>query len=182
MSPREQFALAALAPADRHVGCYVRILRHLEQRFEAGQHLARQGAGQLRQQIVTKASTLDGVRVRQLGLVYSGHDVQVDVLPVLSDPRALNALRLSASDPFLCGFGDGDAFARRGVDALAHVDLDLGCSSVGVFLELISLNVTVAVLIGVIDDPGFLFLALRGCPSAFANAHSYIVRQWRSAA
>jgi hypothetical protein len=58
--------------------------------------------------------------------------------------------------------------ARRGADALAHVHLDGRVILVGVFLARESMDMPGALLIAVVDDPGFL-LAIRGFPGALAN-------------
>jgi hypothetical protein len=55
------------------------------------------------------------------------------------------------------------------VDALADIDLDLGRSSIGFFLEVEGFDVPVAILVGLVDDPGFLRLALAGRPRALAD-------------
>src|SRR4051812_46003708 len=65
--------------------------------------------------------------------------------------------------------GRQSRLARRGVDALAHVHLDGRVILVGVFLARESMDSPGALLIAVVDDPGFLFLALRVFPNALAN-------------
>ena len=57
------------------------------------------------------------------------------------------------------------------MQALADVDLDRGVIVVGVFLALKMFDVLVALLVDVIDDPGFSDLALAGFPATFANGH-----------
>jgi hypothetical protein len=65
--------------------------------------------------------------------------------------------------------GRQSRLARRGVDALAHVHLDGRVILVGVFLARESMDAPGALLIAVVDDSGFLFLALRVFPGALAN-------------
>jgi hypothetical protein len=48
--------------------------------------------------------------------------------------------------------------ARRGADALAHVHLDGRVILVGVFLARESMDMPGALLIAVVDDPGFLLV------------------------
>jgi len=46
---------------------------------------------------------------------------------------------------------------------------------VGIFLARERLDVTVAVLVGVIDDPGLLGLPLFGVPTAFTNGNGMLL-------
>jgi len=81
---------------------------------------------------------------------------------------ALEAVVLAGRQPQSCCLRDGDAPPFRCVRAAPDIDTNSGVKGVSVLLPLKGLDVTLAVLIGVIDDPRCAdFVAFR--PSAFAN-------------
>lgn len=96
-------------------------------------------------------------------------DVSVRMLSILCDGSAFPPLKLHARDPVLCGLGDGDALARRGVDARPHVDLYGSAVIIGVLFACESRNVPSTGLIDVINHPRCFFLALPGDPTALSN-------------
>src|SRR5262245_42635734 len=150
----------------------MRMFGDLEQRLEAGQHLARHRPRQIGQQVVAERLDLRGRQVRQLEPTKPRGDVQVDVLSVLPDRGALPAVRLDALDPAFRSLGNGRTLGWGCVDALVEIDFDRRVMGVGILLALECLDVAVAVLVRVIDYPGFLRLALPGRPSALAYRHS----------
>ena len=60
------------------------------------------------------------------------------------------------------------------MNALPDIHLDRRVAIVCVFLAVECLDVPLAVLIGVVDNPAFLLLTLTGCPSAFAYRHPIV--------
>jgi hypothetical protein len=93
-----------------------------------------------------------------------------DVLAILLDSRSLGLLTLDVADPIIGGLCHSYALALSSVDPLAHIHLNFRLILVGVFLPLERLDVTVALLIGVIGDPYFLGLAgAFDYPCAFAD-------------
>jgi hypothetical protein len=75
------------------------------------------------------------------------------MLLVLQERSALPAVSLDTLDPVIAGLGNRDALARGCVHSSLDINLDLGVILVGVLLALECLNVTVALLINVIDYP-----------------------------
>ena len=72
----------------------------------------------------------------------------------------------SAREPQPSGFADRDAAAVGGVDAGTDIDRDSRMIGVGVAFAGEGLEVPVAELVAVIDDPGFFRLAFAGLPAA----------------
>src|SRR5262245_55755329 len=95
------------------------------------------------------------------------------MVAILIERRALVTIGCDAADPGVAGFGNRGALARRRVHSLAHVNLDRCLIFVGVFFAPEGFNVAIAVLVNVIDNPGFFLLAFASRPSAFANRHFY---------
>jgi hypothetical protein len=56
----------------------------------------------------------------------------------------------------------------------ADVDRDLGMTGFGVFLALEGLEVTLAELVGVVDDPGLAGFAAIGGPVALADGRTLL--------
>src|SRR5262249_61897853 len=96
--------------------------------------------------------------------------------PALRQRATLPALGFSAVEPAVRRFGYGLAFGGGSVDALGNVHPNLIVAGVGVLLALKCLDVAIAVLIGVVNDPGFLWLALAGRPFALAYRHDALPR------
>jgi hypothetical protein len=109
--------------------------------------------------------------LREPGQADERCDVQVEMLPVPFQRRALDASGLAAFDPQPASLGDGDAPAVGGVDAGTDVDGGLGVVGVGVLLAGEGLDVPVAELVGIIHDPGFADFAVMGLPCALAHRH-----------
>ena len=59
------------------------------------------------------------------------------------------------------------------MNALLHVDLNVGMPSVCVLLSIERLDVAFAGLVGVIDNPRLPALAAIRLPDAFADCHSF---------
>src|SRR5215831_16915829 len=97
-----------------------------------------------------------------------GCDVNVNMLPILRERTALPALGFNPLEPTLRSLGNGRALTRGGVDAFADVYPNSRVVVVGVLLARKGLDVPITVLIGVINDPSFLGLALSRGPLAFA--------------
>jgi hypothetical protein len=95
--------------------------------------------------------------------------VEFDVLPVGGDRRALEAGRVAALEPQLGGLGDGDALAVGGVRSRADGDADDGVVRVGITPLREGLDVAVAGLIDVVDDPSLPDLAVGTLLGALAN-------------
>ena len=78
------------------------------------------------------------------------------MLPIGGDRRALQPGGIAAFQPQLGGLGDGDALAVGGMRAGADGDPDDGVMGVGIALLGEGLDVAVAVLVDVVDDPRLL--------------------------
>src|SRR5262249_4948674 len=100
-------ALLARIPLDRNVAGNVLMVGRLRQRFEAGESLPRQGAGGVLKEIITDPFDSCQREFRELCPADLRQDMQIDVLSILPDGRALGAVRLYPLDPSLCGFGHG---------------------------------------------------------------------------
>ena len=74
-----------------------------------------------------------------------------DVLAVLLDRRAFEAVQLCSLDPALPSFFDIGAIARRYVNANLNVDPDLGMARVGVFLFANVSDLSLAMLVNIVD-------------------------------
>src|SRR5262249_26784119 len=70
--------------------------------------------------------------------------------------------------------GNRDALARCGVGASPHIDTDGRMVGVGVLFALEGADVPLAVLVAVVDDPGFLRLAPRRNPLALPDRHAVL--------
>src|SRR5262249_40846077 len=90
---------------------------------------------------------------------------------VIAERGALALLGLDVGEPILRRLLDGDALARRGMDARRNVDPDAGVVGVGVFLALEELGAAVALGVAIIDEPSLARLALRGRPVMLADRH-----------
>jgi hypothetical protein len=110
---------------------------------------------------------------RELGRADERCDVQVEVLAIARERGALDAGRLAAREPPPSGLGDRDRPAVGGVDAGADINCDLAVMGVGIALLRESLEVPVAELVGVIDDPSLAVLTSVGFPGAFADGHRW---------
>jgi hypothetical protein len=108
-------------------------------------------------------------KLRQPSFAEIGQNVKLKVLSILLQCGAFESGRFTARNPAPTGFGDRDALGVGNVDATADLDADFCVVGIGVPFAREGLNVTVAFLIGVIDDPGFLLLALSGCPCSLPN-------------
>ena len=91
------------------------------------------------------------------------------MLPVLRERAALSAFGLNAFDPALRSLVDRHAFGGCSVDALAHGRANRVMVCIRILLALERLDVPVTVLVGVVDDPGFLALAQARCPNALSD-------------
>ena len=97
-------------------------------------------------------------------------DMQIHMVAVLPQRRALQLLELAFFDPELGRLGDGDAGVLRGVHAALHLALRRDQPGVGLLLRVEGLDVALAFLVEVVGDPGGL-LAL-ACSSTSACAPS----------
>ena len=83
---------------------------------------------------------------------------------IRQDGCTLAPLKLDKFQPILRRLGDRNALARRRMGAFVNVDRDARMAFLGVFFLRECLDVPVALLIGVIDDPAFLLFAAPRCP------------------
>src|SRR5262245_64978106 len=72
---------------------------------------------------------------------------------------------------FRSGFSDRNAFADSGVNALANFVLHCGQVGVGFLFSLECLDMALAVLVEVINDPGFFSLALDRKSTRLNSSH-----------
>jgi hypothetical protein len=96
-------------------------------------------------------------------------DVQVQVPPVLIERRAFKVVAFAGLDPVFASLPDRNAVAVGGVQALAHFDVRRGIVGVGFLLAGKGLDMSLALLVNVIDDPSILRLALRVLPGALSD-------------
>src|SRR5262245_17559684 len=114
--------------------------------------------------------------MRKLVSADPGRDVDIHMLPILSERTTLPALRLDALDPSFGGLGYRLALGDSGVDAVTHVLPDLIVASIGVLLTLECLDVAVAILVEVVDNPSLFGFAFRCNPLALAYRHVTLPR------
>src|SRR5215472_2687015 len=74
--------------------------------------------------------------------------------------------------PILCRLKDCNTLVLRRMNASPDIGADFILVGVRILLTLESLYMAVALLIGVIDNPGFPLLATPRCPFPLANRHS----------
>src|SRR5262249_44936074 len=98
-----------------------------------------------------------------------GDDVQLGVLLVGRNRRLLQVRLLAGFEPQRGGLGDGDALAVGGVGASTDGDPDDGGMGIGVTLAGERLDMALAVLVDVIDDPRLLRLPARAFPGSLAD-------------
>jgi hypothetical protein len=91
------------------------------------------------------------------------------MLPVGGDRRAFQAGRIAACEPQLGGPDDRGALAVGGVRSGTDGDPYDRVVGVGVALLREGLDVAVAVLVDVVDDPGLLHLAVGAFPASLAD-------------
>ena len=94
------------------------------------------------------------------------------MLAVAAERGGLDAGRFPTRQPQPAGFADRDAAAVGGVGASTNIDSDLGMMGVGIPLAFEGLEVSIAVLVAVIDDPALALFAAIGCPTALAHRHA----------
>jgi hypothetical protein len=111
-------------------------------------------------------------KLRELHPPKIGRDMQIQVLLIPLDGRALELVLLRRCDPQLAGGRDCDALAIGGVDAVSDLDFRGSCEGLRRLLPRESLEVALAVLIDIVDHPSFLRLALPRHPDALANGHA----------
>src|SRR5262249_33351244 len=110
-------------------------------------------------------------QLRKLLPAEPGSDVQIDVLAVLPERACFEAISLRALDPSVGGLRNGAALAWGGMDALANVHLDRSVIGVGIFLFFKGADVSITVLIDVIDNPSLPLFALARNPFSLAYRH-----------
>ena len=91
------------------------------------------------------------------------------MLAIGGDRRALQASRIAALQPQLGGLGNGDALAVGGMGAGADGGSHDGVVGVGVALLREGLEMAVAVLVDVVDDPCLLRLPVEAFPGSLAD-------------
>ena len=91
---------------------------------------------------------------------------------IVIEGRALKLLDLGGSQPLLGRLFHGQTSALRGVDTFRYVDRHLGVMSICIFLPHERLDVSLAPLVNIIDDPSLLGLASARDPCAFADGQS----------
>jgi hypothetical protein len=94
------------------------------------------------------------------------------MLPVGRHRRPFQPGGLAAFEPELGGPGDGGALAVGGMRAGADGDPDDRMMSIGVTLLGKGLDMAVAALINVVDDPRLLHLPARAFPGSLADGHA----------
>jgi hypothetical protein len=98
-------------------------------------------------------------------------NVQIQVLPILIDGGALKFALLCGCKPQPTGRRDSDALTVSRMDAMPDLNLRGRREGISLLLLIESLEMALAVLVGVVDDPGFLRLSLPGRPNSLANRH-----------
>ena len=98
-----------------------------------------------------------------------GVDVEPQVGPVLVDGRALEPVLLACGDPFLSGIAHPRALACGRVNTVADFRQDRGRELGRVLLPGEGLDVALACLVDVIEDPSFLRLAPGRGPGSLAD-------------
>src|SRR6516164_6930890 len=179
ITPDLELALGALVENDANAVSKMCALGATQQRLQRHQDFARHGAGHdlaavaiLAEQIMI-AIGLDPLR-RQLGQLETPkiwQNMQVEMLAVLRDGRALAAIGLQALDPPIGDISHGGLAVDHDMGALAELDLDLGGTAIGFTLADEGFKPALTGMIGVIDDPGFPRLTVAGGPNAFTDGH-----------
>jgi hypothetical protein len=107
--------------------------------------------------------------LRQPHRTKEGLDMQVDVLPIGVERCAFEVVGAARYQPKLRGLYDGDALGISGMGAAANLDAGFGVIGIGVPLAGKGLDMPIACLIDIVDDPGLPQLAFGGFPNSFAN-------------
>src|SRR5262249_16635983 len=94
------------------------------------------------------------------------------MFPVLSERGPLPPPPVHFCKPPLRSLCHGRAFARRNVQPLADINLDRCVIVIRVFLALECLDMPVALLVNVIDNPSLFRLAFTSGPTTFADRHA----------
>jgi hypothetical protein len=121
------------------------------------------------QQLIAEVLDRHRCQFRQPDFAEARHNVEIDVLAVLPKRTALPAVGFDLTEPVARRVGDGDAVARRDVNALTDIDPHFGMAVHRVLLAVEGLDVTAAVLVQIIDNPRFFGLAPARLPFALAH-------------
>src|SRR5690606_13126545 len=106
------------------------------------------------------------------------YNVQIEMLPVLVDGAALKASRVTRCQPMLASRCYGDCVCIGNMDTARDLDMRLSIEGDCVLLELERLDVALAVLVAVVNDPCGSRLSVSR-PLACSDSHTAALRDLR---